>query len=145
MTKYMDPEAGPIRCDSSLSVVKIQPVGESQKGEKQRLLARHKFSDPEIEELYQLHSANQKRTELFRCFLYCILFYSVVHILVYSAWIGRNPVVFGGTEESPDLHDLLHHERYGGAGGSHPTTGDNNGIGTTGKICLVFLAKAIFT
>lgn len=126
----MDAESGPIRCDSSLSVVKIQPVGEGQKGGKQRLFARHKFSDPEIEELYQLHSANQKKTELFRCFLYCILFYSVVHLFVYASWICKNPVVFGGDPGPDEYH---HHERYGGPGGTHPTAGDGSMVTTSGK------------
>lgn len=108
----LDAESGPIRCDSSLSVVKIQPVNDTQKGK--NLLARHKFSDPEIEELYQLHSANQKKTELFRCFLYSILFYSIVHLIVYAAWIGRNPIVFGGNgdESDSDHHRREHHDRY---------------------------------
>jgi hypothetical protein len=81
----MDTESGPIRCDSSLSMIKIQPVNGSNKNK--HLFTNHKFTDPEIEALYQLHSANQKRTELFRCFLYAILFYCVAHIVTYSAWI----------------------------------------------------------
>lgn len=125
----MDAESGPIRCDSSLSVVKIQTVAEQGKGGRnKRLLAKHKFSDPEIEELYQLHSANQKKTELFRCFLYCILFYSLVHIVVYAAWIGRNPVVFGGAGGEEEDH---HHDRYEGGGG-HPVGGDGM-VTQTGK------------
>lgn len=81
----MDAETGPIRCDSSLSMIKIQPVNENNKSK--HLFTSHKFTDPEIEELYQLHSANQKRTELFRCFLYAILFYCFAHIYIYSVWI----------------------------------------------------------
>jgi len=84
----MDTESGPIRCDSNLSMIKIQPVNGNNKNK--HLFTSHKFSDPEIEELYQLHSANQKRTELFRCFLYAILFYCVAHIITYSAWISTH-------------------------------------------------------
>lgn len=131
----MDAESGPIRCDSSLSVVKIQTVAEQGKGGRnKRLLAKHKFSDPEIEELYQLHSANQKKTELFRCFLYCILFYSLVHIVVYAAWIGRNPVVFGGAGGEEEDH---HHDRYEGGGG-HPVGGDGM-VTQTGKFSKKYI------
>jgi hypothetical protein len=66
-------------------MIKIQPVNENNKSK--HLFTNHKFTDPEIEELYQLHSANQKRTELFRCFLYAILFYCFAHVYTYSAWI----------------------------------------------------------
>lgn len=42
----MEVETGPMRCDSSLSMVKIQPVNENNKSK--HLFTSHKF-DPEIE------------------------------------------------------------------------------------------------
>lgn len=104
----MDAETGPIRCDSNLSMIKIQPVNDKNK--QRHPFASHKFTDPEIEELYQLHSANQKRTELFRCFLYAILFYCVAHILTYSAWICSHNNTYASSNhyDSNDDHDDNH-------------------------------------
>lgn len=103
----MDTETGPIRCDSSLSMIKIQPVNESNKSK--QLFNSHKFPDPEIEELYQLHSANQKRTELFRCFLYAILFYCAVHIYTYAYWIASHNNNFQTHNFHADNHDDDNH------------------------------------
>ncbi|CAG7729847.1 unnamed protein product, partial [Allacma fusca] len=84
----MDPESGPpIRCDSTLSVIRIQPATRSTRGNFG--VVTPKFSDPEIEELYQLHSTNRKRTELFRCFLYAVLFYCIAQIIVHSLWVAH--------------------------------------------------------
>ncbi|OXA58650.1 Adenylate cyclase type 3 [Folsomia candida] len=103
----MEVETGPMRCDSSLSMVKIQPVNENNKSK--HLFTSHKF-DPEIEELYQLHSANQKRTELFRCFLYAILFYCLAHVYVISAWIcnHNNSLHVNGVDNHDDSSDYGH-------------------------------------
>ena len=85
----IDPESGPppIRCDSTLSVIKIQAATRAKRGNFP--LVTSKFSDPEIEELYQLHSTNRKRTELFRCFLYSVLFYCIAQIIVHSFWVAH--------------------------------------------------------
>ena len=83
----MDPEGSPlpVRCESSLSVVKITPAKRRKKGVFPFIT--HKFSDPEIEGLYHLHSSNRKRMELFRIFLYALLVYSISQILVHACWV----------------------------------------------------------
>jgi len=97
----MENENTPERCDSTLSVIKVQPVGANKK--RSLSFVSQKFNDPEIEELYQLHSANQKRTELFRCFLYAILFYSFVHLVVYIVWIPSHSISFSNEMVEMDL------------------------------------------
>jgi len=99
----LDPEASPVpgRCDSSLSVIKITPATRKKKGVLP--VVTQKFSDPEIEELYQLHSTNRKRTELFRCFLYALLFYCVAQVVLNSFWLShRNSDRYGDPHPLPN-------------------------------------------
>lgn len=77
----------PARCDSSLSVIKISTGIHSKKSSLP--FVTQKFSDPEIENLYHLHSSHRKRTELFHTFLYSVILYCVIQLTINSYWISQ--------------------------------------------------------